>query len=129
MTTVDVPTSQTETKLASRARWDLYAIESILLGGFMVSACLFGVILEHPDSPVHRAIDSSLLRRAMMGIAMGSTAVALIYNPLGLRSGALMNPATTLCFLRLGRITRRDALLCIAGQFIGGAIATILMTV
>ena len=44
-----------------------------------------------------------------MGIAMGLTAVALIYSPLGARSGAHMNPAVTLTFLRLGKIAPVDA--------------------
>jgi hypothetical protein len=94
MTIAQAPISRVETKFAWWARWHLYAIEGVLLGAFMVSACLFGVILEHPDSPVLRAIASPFVRRSIMGIAMGSTAIALIHSPFGLRSGALMNPAT-----------------------------------
>jgi aquaporin Z len=71
---------------------------------FMVSACTFGILLEHPESPARRAIDSSLLRRALMGIAMGATAVTLIYSRWGRRSGAHFNPATTLAFLRMNGI-------------------------
>lgn len=57
-----------------------------------------------------------------MGLAMGATAVALIYSPWGRRSGAHMNPATTLAFWRLGRIEGRDVLGYIFGQFIGGVL-------
>jgi aquaporin Z len=55
-----------------------YAIEAALLGAFMISACSFGVLLEHPDSPVHRAIADPVLRRLLMGLAMGETAVSII---------------------------------------------------
>src|SRR5688572_32404267 len=83
-----------------RPNWRLYAVEGALLGTFMTSACFFVFLVEHPGSPLHGAITSSTLRRACVGIAMGITAVALIYNPLGKRSGAHMNPAMTLSFLR-----------------------------
>ena len=37
-------------------------------------------------------------RRAVMGVAMGTTAVGIIYSPWGRRSGAHINPSTTLTF-------------------------------
>jgi len=48
-----------------------YAIEAALLGAFMVSACGFGVLLEHPGSPVHRAITEPVLRRVALGWPVG----------------------------------------------------------
>ena len=53
---------------------------------------------------MHRAIADADLRRVLIGIAMGLTAIALIYSPWGKRSGAHMNPAVTLTFLRLGKM-------------------------
>ena len=96
-----------------------YAIEAALLGLFMVSACTFGVLLEHPASPVHRALPDPMLRRMLMGLAMGGTAVAIIYSPWGGRSGAHINPATTLTFYRLGRIGAVDAVGYLCAQFVG----------
>jgi aquaporin Z len=87
----------------------------------MVSACTFTVLLEHPASPVHRALPDPLLRRALMGCAMGLTAVGLIYSRWGRRSGAHMNPAVTLTFTRLGKVHPRDAAVYVAAQFAGGA--------
>ena len=55
-----------------------------------------------------------------MGLAMGLTAVALIYSPAGRRSGAHMNPAVTLTFWRLGKIAGNDAAAYIAAQCAGG---------
>src|SRR5690349_10854499 len=92
-----------------RANIAIYAIEAVLLGAFMVSACAVTAPLEHPASPLRHAIGSALARRAIIGAAMGATAVLLIYSPWGRRSGAHMNPAMTLCFLRLGKIRARDA--------------------
>ena len=61
-----------------------------------------------------------LAARLLMGIAMGLTAMALIYSPLGARSGAHLNPATTMTFLRLGRMHAVDAAAYVVAQFAGG---------
>lgn len=104
-----------------RRHWPEYVIEALLLALFMLSASLFGTLLGHPDSPVRRAIGTPLALRALMGCAMGATAVALVYSPLGKRSGAHMNPAVTLAFLSLGKLRGRDAIAYVAAQFAGGA--------
>ena len=56
----------------------------------------------------------------LTGIAMGSTAIALVFSPLGKRSGAHFNPAVTLTFWRLGKVKNWDAVFYIVAQFIGG---------
>jgi aquaporin Z len=105
---------------AIRNHWPEYLIEGACLGLFMISAFAFGTILEHPSSPVQNAIANPILRRFLMGLAMGSTAVAIIYSPWGKQSGAHINPATTLTFFRLGKIQQGDAAFYIASQFAGG---------
>src|SRR5436309_14932778 len=85
----------------------------------MISACTFGTLLDHRDSRVVRLIDDATLRRCLMGLAMGSTAVALIYSKLGKRSGAHMSPATTFTFFRLAKIEPIDASFYAAAQFAG----------
>jgi aquaporin Z len=96
-------------------------MEAAELGLFMISACLFVVLLEHPSSPAHQALRDPFLRRVLMGLAMGTTAVAIIFSPLGKRSGAHFNPAVTLTFWRLKKVESADALAYIAFQFVGGA--------
>jgi aquaporin Z len=103
------------------AHWPEYLIEAICLALFMASAALAATVLQHPVSPLAGWSETPLLQRLPMGITMGLTAVALIYSPLGVRSGAHMNPAVTLTFLRLGKIAPWDAAGYIAAQFVGGA--------
>jgi len=63
-----------------------------------------------------------------MGIAMGSTAVAIIFSPLGKRSGAHFNPSVTLTFFRLGKVAPWDACFYVLAQFIGGITGIIAAT-
>ena len=89
----------------------------------MISAAVMSVLFAHPSSPVAHAIgDSEGVARAGIGIAMGLTNVALIYSRWGKQSGAHMNPAVTLTFLRLGKVARADALFYIVAQFVGGTL-------
>ena len=102
-----------------REKLCIYAMDGALLGIFMLSACVNVVLLEHPASPVRAAISSALVRRALVGLAMGLTAACLIYSRWGKRSGAFMNPAMVLCFLRLGKLSTMDAVGYIAAQLAG----------
>src|SRR5262245_48711351 len=92
------------------------------LGTFMVAACLVTALLEHPASPAHARLADPAVRRALIGLAMGLTAIAIVYSPWGQRSGAHINPAMTLAFLRLGRIARADACGYVVAQFAGAAL-------
>ncbi len=106
-------------KDALRRHWREYLMEAALLGGFMISASVFASLLEFPGSPVHAAIPEPLARRGLMGLAMGLTAIGLVYSPWGARSGAHFNPAITLTFYRLGMVARADAVWYGAAQFAG----------
>ena len=113
------------TRLATH--WPEYAIEAAGIAAFMASALAFTALLEHPGSPVHQAVESATLRRALMGLAMGATAIALVYSPWGQRSGAHFNPALTFTYLRLGKVAAPDALFYAFAQF-AGAIAGVSIT-
>lgn len=102
--------------------WPEYAMEAAGLGLFMISACTFASLLEHPASPLREAIEDPVLRRGFMGIAMGVTAFLLISSPWGQRSGAHLNPAVTLTFWSLGKIAPWDALCYVVAQFAGGVL-------
>lgn len=104
-----------------------YLIEAWALGMFMLSATFFAGLLGLPGGQVHEAVPDPFIRRGLMGLAMGLTAVALIYSRWGRRSGALMNPAMTLTFWYLGKIRRADAGGYILAQCVGGAAAMLLL--
>jgi aquaporin Z len=111
---------------ALKNHWPEYLMEAIELGLFMFSACAFTVLLYHPSSPVAQMIHDGVLRRLLMGTAMGSTAIAIIFSPLGKRSGAHFNPSVTWTFFRLGKIRAWDAAFYTLFQFAGGIAGVLL---
>jgi aquaporin Z len=129
MTTMDVerPREAAPAAIApvAASHWPEYAMEAALLGLFMLSACLFTVLLFHPASPVPARLPDPFVRRLLMGLAMGGTAVTLNYSGWGKRSGAHYNPVVTLTFARLGRIAPVDAAAYVAAQFAGGILGVL----
>ena len=113
----------------SRHHWQEYLIEAAGLGTFMISASVFTILLMYPASPVAHWIVNPIWKRAVIGIAMGSTAIALIYSPWGKRSGAHFNPSVTIAFFGLGKIAPGDAFLYIVSQFTGAVTGVLLCAV
>jgi aquaporin Z len=76
-----------------RRHWPEYVVEAGGLGLFMICAGLCATLLWYPGSPLAGAIPDGIDRRAVMGLAMGLTAIGIIYSPWGQQSGAHLNPA------------------------------------
>jgi aquaporin Z len=109
---------------AIREHWPLYLDEAAELGAFMLSACLFTALLFDPHSPA--AAWPAALRRLLMGLSMGLTAVGIIKSPWGRRSGAHFNPAISLTFYRLGKIGPRDTAMYVLAHFVGAPVGVLL---
>src|SRR5437667_12774698 len=103
-----------------KEHWPEYFFEADELCLLMISASLFTMLLWHPSSPVLSLIPNPFVRRMLTGLATGGTAIALVFSPLGKRSGAHFNPAVTLTFWRLGKVKNWDAFFYVIAQFIGG---------
>mgnify|MGYP000977608002 CR=1 FL=1 len=106
--------------------WPEYLIEAWGLASFMLAAGVCVTLVEYPGSPLHAALGDPALRRALVGLAMGLTAIAIVYSPWGQRSGAHLNPAVTLTFWRLGKVAGWDALFYVLAQFAGGTLGAVL---
>ncbi|AKG20101.1 MIP/aquaporin family protein [Calothrix sp. 336/3] len=105
-----------------------YLMEAAGLGIFMISAAVVTALLEHPASPIQQAISEPFLRRFIIGVAMGLTAIAIIYSPWGKQSGAHINPVVTFTFFRLGKIKPTDTVFYILAQFVGGFLGLVFAT-
>lgn len=75
-------------------------------------------------------IEPPILRRFLTGLLFAGGATAVVYSPIGQRSGAHINPAVTLAFWMLGKVPGRDVgpyvLAQTAGAFAGVGLASAL---
>jgi aquaporin Z len=113
-----------ECKLASaidslRRHWPEYGMEAAEVALYLFLTCIFASMLLYPASPVRHFVDSAAGVRALMGLAVGATVVAIVISPWGQQSGGHFNPALTLAFYRLGKMRTPDAVFYIVAQFAG----------
>lgn len=109
-----------------RKHWPEYLMEAAGLGLFMISAAVVTALLEYPHSALYHLFPDPVVRRALIGMAMGLTAIGIIYSPWGKRSGAHLNPAVTMTFFRLGKIHGMDAFFYVLAQFVGGLVGLLI---
>jgi aquaporin Z len=102
-----------------RHHWPEYLMEVGEVGVYLFVACALVTLLQHPASIVRQSIPSSVARRALMGLAMGATVIAIVMSPWGKRSGGHFNPAITFTFYRLGKVEYWDAWFYVIAQFLG----------
>jgi aquaporin Z len=124
--TVTSPPMTSAWQHALVTHWREYLMEGAGLGMFMISACLFVALIEHPASAARQGLEDPFVRRTLIGIAMGLTAIALIYSPWGKRSGAHLNPAVSFTFWRLGKIEGWDAMFYMLAHFSGAFLGVLL---
>jgi aquaporin Z len=113
-----------ESELASvieclRFHWPEYLMEAAEVALYLFLTCVFASLLLSPASPVRHFVPSTVELRALMGIAVGATVVAILMSPWGKQSGGHFNPALTLVFYRLGKMRLPDALIYAIAQFSG----------
>src|SRR5262249_45922600 len=102
-----------------RCHWPEYLMEAAEVAVYLFLTCIFAGLLLYPASPVRQFVGGTTGPRALMGLAVGATVIAIITSPWGKQSGGHFNPALTLAFYRLGKVRPPDALFYIVAQFSG----------
>ena len=106
---------------SARLHWPEYLMEAGEVATYLFFTCVFATLLQHPDSPIPHLITLPIVRRGLMGLAIGATVTAIILTPWGKQSGGHLNPALTLAFYRLGKVAPWDLSFYVTAQFVGAA--------
>ena len=88
---------------------------------FMVAWGLSAVVfMMSASSPAHSLMPAYRVRLLLTGILFAAGGTAVVYSPLGQRSGGHINPAVSLTFWMLGKMGGRDMALYSTAQLLGG---------
>jgi aquaporin Z len=96
---------------------ELLATALLLLGGLSAVCLVFG-----RSSPVADAVPSHSLRLLVTGLLFSGVNSLLAVSPFGRLSGAHLNPAVTLSFRLLGRVSASDVAGYLASQVLGALV-------
>ncbi|MGH3033678.1 MAG: aquaporin, partial [Gaiellaceae bacterium] len=93
----------------------------LVLGALSAVALVLG-----DGSPVREALSSESVRLLLTGLLVGGCVSLIVISPLGRLSGAHLNPAVTLAFRIVGRVSGHDVVGYLLAQLAGalaGALA------
>ena len=93
---------------------------ALVLVGLSAVALNFGT-----GSPTATLIPNEAARRLLTGATFAGTAAAVAFSPLGMASGGHLNPAVTLAFHRLGKVSARDVVGYLAAQVAGASLGAV----
>jgi aquaporin Z len=102
-----------------RFHWPEYLMEAGEVALYLLLTCFFATVLQDPASPVRHLINSDIVRRALMGLAVGASVIAIVMTPWGKQSGGHFNPAITVAFYRLSKVALPDTVFYVVAQFSG----------
>jgi len=102
-----------------RFHWPEYLMEAAEVAIYLFLTCVFAFLLLGSASPGWHLVASAVARRALMGVAIGATIALIVTSPWGKQSGGHFNPALTLAFYRLGKMSVPDAAFYSIAQFSG----------
>ena len=99
---------------------ELIGTALLVLVGLSLVIFMFG-----SGTPMARLIPSEDLRRLITGFFFGTTGALIALSPVGMRSGAHINPAVTLAFRLMGKLDLKTTLGYIAAQLIGAVLGAL----
>jgi aquaporin Z len=99
---------------------ELIGTALLVLVGLSLVILMFGT-----GTPMARLIPSEGLRRLITGFLFGTTGALIALSPVGMQSGAHINPVVTLAFRLMGKIDLRTTLGYVIAQLSGAILGAL----
>jgi aquaporin Z len=100
--------------------WRIWGAEAAGTGLMVLAILLAAGIALGEGSPVAEALPGPGARFLVLGAIVGPCVALIAISPLGRLSGAHINPAVTLGFWAMSRVSRHDLVGYIGAQLLGG---------
>jgi aquaporin Z len=100
--------------------WRIWAAEAAGTGLMVLAILAAAALALGEGSPLAEALPNQSSRFLALGLLVGPCISLIAISPIGRLSGAHINPAVTLGFWALGRMSRHDLIGYMAAQLAGG---------
>ena len=105
--------------------WALFVAEMVGTAVLIAVGLSLVIVMFGAGSPLPLMIPSETLRRVLTGLLFGSVGGLIAVSPVGMVSGAHINPAVTFGFWLMGKLDPRVALGYVAAQLTGATIGAV----
>lgn len=102
--------------------WQVFLSELIGTALLVLVGLSLVIFMFGEGTPMARLVPSEGIRRLITGFLFGTTGALIALSPVGMRSGAHINPAVTLAFRLFGKLDLKTTLGYIAAQLIGAVL-------
>jgi aquaporin Z len=102
--------------------WRLFVSELAGTAVLLLVGLSIVILMWGEGGPGARLVPNEALRRAVTGFLFGTTGGAIALSAVGRTSGAHINPAVTLAFWLMGKISAGTAAVYVAAQLIGAGL-------
>jgi aquaporin Z len=105
--------------------WRIWLAEAAGTALLVVGALSSVALVLGDGSPVDHALSSESARLLLTGVLVGGCVILIVVSPLGRLSGAHINPAVTLAFRVVGRVSGHDVVGCLVAQLVGALVGAL----
>jgi aquaporin Z len=105
--------------------WRIFVSELIGTALLVLVGLTLVILMFGTGSPMASLIPGEGLRRLITGFLFGTTGASIALSPVGMVSGAHINPAVTLAFRLMGKLDLRTTFVYIVGQLIGAVVGSL----
>ena len=105
--------------------WQIFVAELVGTALLVLVGLSLVIVMFGEGSPIPRVVPSEGWRRLITGFLFGTTGALIALSPVGVRSGAHINPVVTLAFRLMGKLDLPTALGYIVAQLSGAVLGAL----